>query len=204
MGGVLIKIEGFAPQDVADIEHAFSVARVAHRGQFRASGEPYISHPVAVADILYDAGIRDPKVFVLALIHDVDEDSSHLHKAPVPLRVTVDRSWDRLAGSFDSEIADDMFHITEPSYRDKRKQAVEYHFLVETGSERVWLVKLADRLHNLRTLGAMPVEKQKKKIDETKRYYLPIFQKAAAIFPREAGPLLSQLTNEIAALENFN
>lgn len=151
--------------EIEQIEHAYDFSRHAHEGQFRKSGEPYISHPLAVAGIL--AGWHlDAQTLCAALLHDVVEDThattndvGMLFGKPVALLVEGVSKLDRL--SFES---------------DQHAQAENFRkmLLAMAQDVRVILVKLADRLHNMHTMGAMPPEKRKRIARETLEIYAPI------------------------------
>src|SRR5699024_4315138 len=138
--------------DVSVIERAYAVAEKAHKGQKRRSGEPYITHPVAVAQILADLGIGS-KTIAAALLHDTVED-------------TV-LSLDELRADFGDEIAmlvDGVTKLDKVKYGDAAQAETVRKMIVAMSKDiRVLIVKLADRLHNARTWGFMPAEKAEKK-----------------------------------------
>ncbi len=156
----------YLPADeVGTIEDAYEFSRRAHEGQFRKSGEPYISHPLAVAGIL--AGWHlDAQTLCAALLHDVVEDTpataSEIEARfgkPVALLVEGVSKLDKLA--FASEQ-----HAQAENFRKM--------LLAMAQDVRVILVKLADRLHNMHTMGAMPAEKRRRIATETLEIYAPI------------------------------
>ena len=154
-----------APASIADIERAYAIGAQAHEGQFRRSGEPYIKHPLAVANLL--ASMRlDAATIMAALLHDVLEDTAV--------------SKPDLAGLFGAEVAelvDGVSKLTRINARSKAEaQADSFRkmMLAMTEDIRVILIKLADRLHNMRTLGAMPPAKQRRIARETLSIYAPI------------------------------
>lgn len=147
------------------ILQAFECARDAHEGQFRRSGDPYIIHPVAVAKIL--AGLHmDHETLMAALLHDVIEDTE----------VTKDE----LAAQFGNtvaELVDGVSKLTQIEFKSKA-EAQAHNFqkmtLAMAKDIRVILVKLADRLHNMRTLGPLHYEKRRRIATETLDIYAPI------------------------------
>lgn len=199
---------------ISDIQVAYQFAQKAHTGQLRASGEPYITHPLAVSRILLQAGITDPDLHIVALLHDVPEDNPDLVSRTVgqfPDHHTDD-DWKRLGPVlFDKRVTDMVEALTEPTidkyyYEDGkrvRKEKLYYDQLVSalTTFPEVILVKMADRLHNLRTLGAMSIAKQKNKIKETRKYYA-LFQAAVRKFPNLGAYLFGAIERTIAEHEH--
>lgn len=154
-----------ADEQVAVARRAYRLATHAHRGQRRLSGEPYIEHPVAVARIL--AGYRlDLETIVAALLHDVLEDT------PLTRESLVQHFGPTVAG-----LVDGVSKLTQLNARPHGEtQADNFRKMVLAMIEdiRVILIKLADRLHNMRTLGAMPPLKQRRIARETLEIYAPI------------------------------
>jgi len=162
---LLPALDYLSEEEIALVRQAFEFSRQAHEGQFRKSGEPYISHPLAVAGIL--AGWHlDAQTLCAALLHDVVEDTpatageieERFGKA-VSLLVEGVSKLDKL--SFESEQ-----HAQAENFRKM--------LLAMAQDVRVILVKLADRLHNMHTMGSMPPEKRKRIAGETLEIYAPI------------------------------
>ncbi|UYN84188.1 MAG: bifunctional (p)ppGpp synthetase/guanosine-3',5'-bis(diphosphate) 3'-pyrophosphohydrolase [Microcella sp.] len=149
--------------DIALIERAYQVAEAAHEGQTRKSGEPYITHPLAVAQILADLGIG-PKTIAAALLHDTVEDT--------------DYSLDKLRSDFGDEIAmlvDGVTKLDKVKYGDSAQSETVRKMIVAMSKDiRVLIVKLADRLHNARTWGFVPAESAQRKAQETLDIYAPL------------------------------
>ncbi|WP_411722594.1 HD domain-containing protein, partial [Mycetocola sp.] len=149
--------------DLSIIERAYTVAEKAHRGQKRQSGEPYITHPVAVAQILADLGIG-PKTLAAALLHDTVEDTGY------PL--------DELRAEFGDEVAmlvDGVTKLDKVKYGESAQAETVRKMIVAMSKDiRVLVIKLADRLHNARTWGFVPPEKAAKKATETLEIYTPL------------------------------
>lgn len=147
------------------IDQAYQVAFEAHEGQKRASGEPYISHPLAVAEILADMHM-DYQSIAAALLHDVIEDTA------------IDRTV--IASYFGEEITELVESISKlaqikfADHLEAQAENLRKMMLAMTRDIRVILIKLADRLHNMRTLGALPREKQRRIAKETLEIYAPI------------------------------
>jgi GTP diphosphokinase / guanosine-3',5'-bis(diphosphate) 3'-diphosphatase len=151
--------------DIAIIREAYKISDAAHLGQIRATGEPYISHPLEVASIAA-AWKLDSQAIQAALLHDVLEDTG------------VTRA--QLVQSFGSKVADlvdGLSKLDRLQFNTKAEQQAESFrkmLLAMARDVRVVLVKLADRLHNMRTLGAMPADKRRRIAKETMDIYVPI------------------------------
>ncbi len=153
------------PDDVALVEKAYLFSKSAHEGQFRKSGDPYISHPVAVAKLLAKWHL-DAQALMAALLHDVVEDTpatkqqvSEQFGKPVAELVDGVSKLDRI--EFQTEA-----HAQAENFRKM--------LLAMARDVRVILIKLADRLHNMRTLDSMATEKRKRIAKETLEIYAPI------------------------------
>ena len=160
------RIKQYHPtNDFSMIEKAYKFAEEAHRGQKRRSGEPYIIHPLRVAYILADFEL-DIETIVAGILHDTIEDTNY--------------TYNDVAHEFSPEIADLVDGVTKLgrlSYSTKEEiQAENYRkmFLAMAKDIRVILIKLADRLHNMRTLNYMTEEKQREKAQETLDIYAPL------------------------------
>ncbi|NBU58244.1 MAG: bifunctional (p)ppGpp synthetase/guanosine-3',5'-bis(diphosphate) 3'-pyrophosphohydrolase [Betaproteobacteria bacterium] len=153
------------PTDRELLTHAFDCARDAHSGQYRASGEPYITHPIAVAEVLTQWHL-DAHALSAALLHDVVEDTG------VDIAEIGSRFGDKVAHLVEGVSKLDRMHFAS------REQAQAENFrkmlLAMSRDVRVILIKLADRLHNMRTLGAVKAEKARRVAGETLEIYAPI------------------------------
>ena len=149
--------------DVSLIERAYATAEKAHRGQMRKSGEPYITHPVAVATILAEVGMTSPTL-AAALLHDTVEDT--------------DYSLEQLTADFGPAIAqlvDGVTKLDKIRYGERAQSETLRKMIIAMSRDiRVLLIKLADRLHNARTWRFVPVESAKKKARETLEIYAPL------------------------------
>ena len=157
--------EQFQKEEVEEIKKAFKTAEAAHAGQKRSSGEPYIIHPVAVAFILLNFGM-DFQSIVAALLHDTVEDTTILLS--------------QVSALFGKEIAALVDGVTKlekiPLHTEQEQQAENLRKMLLAMSEdiRVIIVKLADRLHNIRTLDYVEEQKRRDKARETLEIYAPI------------------------------
>ncbi|MFV0412527.1 MAG: RelA/SpoT family protein [Oscillospiraceae bacterium] len=158
-------IESGRPYNVEMLDKAYALAESAHKGQLRSSGDPYISHPVAVAAILLDLGL-DSESLAAAILHDVVEDTD------IPL--------EEISATFGEEVAflvDGVTKLTRikfSSVEEKQAENLRKMLLAMSKDVRVMLIKLCDRLHNIRTLGARPPQKQRDTALETMEVYAPI------------------------------
>ena len=164
--GLIERTESYLDQaKVRLIERAYYVAKEAPEGQFRRSGDPYIIHPIAVANILADLHL-DHETLMAALLHDVIEDTP--------------TTKEQLAAEFGeavAELVDGVSKLTQIEFKSKA-EAQAHNFqkmtLAMANDIRVILVKLADRLHNMRTLGPLHHEKRRRIATETLDIYAPI------------------------------
>ena len=154
-----------APPDVALVERAFQFSDSAHRGQFRKSGEPYITHPLAVASILSQWRL-DAQGLAAALLHDVMEDTAIT-------KTEIETSFGKpVADMVDGVSKLDQIEFT--SREDAEAESFRKMLLAMAQDVRVILIKLADRLHNMRTLDAMAPAHRKRIAHETLDIYAPI------------------------------
>lgn len=153
------------PSQVKEIEQAYRVAKAAHSGQFRSSGEPYVTHPVAVCQILADMRL-DHETLIAALLHDVIEDT------PV--------TQEELAAQFGEivgELVEGVSKLDKLKFPDQREAQAENFrkmMMAMVQDLRVILIKLADRTHNMRTLGSLRPDKRRRIARETLEIYAPI------------------------------
>ncbi|MEO7118676.1 MAG: RelA/SpoT family protein [Candidatus Limnocylindrales bacterium] len=195
--------------DLAPVNAAYLMAREAHEPQKRASGEPYVTHPLAVAQILAEMGL-DTVAVQAALLHDIPEDT--------------DFTVDDLEERFGPEVAKLVDGVTKlskfGSARTHEEQAAENirkMFLAMAEDIRVVLIKLADRLHNMRTLTALPIDKQVRIARQTAEIYAPLAERLGiwqikgeledlafkVLDPDGYGALASQLETHRRARESF-
>jgi GTP pyrophosphokinase len=153
------------PEDVAAVESALAFSAAAHHGQLRQSGEPYVSHPIAVARILTPLHM-DTQAIIAALLHDVVEDT--------------DVSLEDVTEKFGKSVADMVEGLSKldklqfETQEDAQAENFRKMLMAMARDVRIILIKLADRLHNMRTLGAVSVEKSQRIARETMEIYAPI------------------------------
>ncbi len=153
------------PEDISQLESAYQFSEAAHEGQFRASGEPYISHPLAVANILAQWHL-DSQALTAALLHDVMEDTS-------VTKTEISRNF----GKPIAELVDGVSKLDRIEFETQEKAQAENFrkmLLAMARDVRVILIKLADRLHNMRTLDAVEPRKRRRIARETLDIYAPI------------------------------
>ena len=175
-----VKIAGFSEQDIARITNAYHFAEKAHDGQKRRSGEPYIIHPVAVAQILAEMGM-DADSICAALLHDVVEDTPVTdEEIQKKFGATIEQLVDGVTKL--GQITTNKTHSNDDATKEERLMLMEQQqsenvrkmFLAMSRDIRVIIIKLADRVHNMRTLRFMPEEKRRFKARETLEIYAPI------------------------------
>lgn len=163
---LLAELKAYLPADSTKlVVDAYRFGARAHQGQTRRSGEPYISHPIAVARILADMRMDAPTI-AAAILHDVVEDT------PTALADLEQEFGSEVAALVDGVSKLDQMHFT--SRAEAQAESFRKMMLAMIEDIRVILVKLADRLHNLRTLDAMPRDKQVRIARETLEIYAPI------------------------------
>src|SRR4030081_3884643 len=153
------------PEDIVQLESAYQFSESAHEGQFRQSGDPYISHPIAVAQILAQWHL-DGQALTAALLHDVMEDTA----------VTKTEISDKF-GKHVADLVDGVSKLDRIEFQTQEEAQAENFrkmLLAMARDVRVILIKLADRLHNMRTLGAVAPAKRRRAARETMEIYAPI------------------------------
>src|ERR1700744_1151769 len=166
---LLDKLESYLPPaQVERVREAYDFGAERHRGQKRISGEPYITHPVAVADILADLRL-DGDTLVAAILHDVIEDTP-----------TAKAEIASIFGQVVAELVDGVSKLDQIQFKNRQEAQAESFrkmLLAMVRHRRGIMVKLADRMHNMRTLGAMPPVKRRRTARETLEIYAPIAER---------------------------
>lgn len=164
--GYLVKIKQYAPYlDLERVAKAYQFGEVAHTGQLRKDGTAFFNHPTSVSLILAELEM-DEETIIAALLHDTVEDTD----------VTL-ADVEKTFGKEVAALVDGVTKLAVINYETKQERQVENlrkMFLAMSSDIRVILIKLADRLHNIRTLGAMTTDKQKEKAEETIDIFAPI------------------------------
>lgn len=170
-------VRNYNPRCNADlIRQAYAYGAKMHEGQFRKSGEPYFTHPVAVAAILTEQHLDDATI-ITALLHDTIEDTKSTYSEV-----------ERLFGHEVAELVDGVTKLTNLQLSSTHSQQAENFrklFMAMSKDLRVILVKLADRLHNMRTIKSMKVEKQAQKARETMEIFAPLAGRMGMQWMRE-------------------
>ncbi len=170
-------VRNYNPRTNADlIRSAYTYGKQMHEGQFRKSGEPYFTHPVAVAAILTEQRLDDATI-VTALLHDTIEDTKSTYTEVA-----------RLFGEEVAELVDGVTKLTNlqlTSTESKQAENFRKLFVAMSKDLRVILVKLADRLHNMRTIKSMRPEKQAQKARETMEIFAPLAGRMGMQWMRE-------------------
>ncbi len=163
---LLRSVKGYnAKADLKEIQRAYQFAEASHQGQKRISGEDFIEHPLAVTQVLADLHL-DTTTLVASLLHDVVEDT--------------DVSLEQLEREFGPEVArivDGLTKLDTIAFKSREQEQAENvrkMIVAMAGDIRVLLIKLADRLHNMRTLSSLPAGKQRDKATETLEIYAPL------------------------------
>ena len=172
--GLIMRVRKYHPSDdISLIEKAYEVARNAHEGQLRKSGEPYIIHPLYVSSILADLEL-DKETIAAGLLHDVVEDTV-LTRQQIEEQFGADvaRLVDGVTKLKKLKLSGDYGDRTQVQ-QEMQARNLRKMFLAMAKDIRVILIKLADRLHNMRTMEFMPLEKQQRISQETLDIYAPI------------------------------
>ncbi|NUM25673.1 MAG: HD domain-containing protein [Candidatus Buchananbacteria bacterium] len=171
-----------SPDDLEQIGAAYEFSKYGHRNQFRDDGGRYFDHPRSVALIIFEElKLADWQMIVAALLHDIREDSYILTEQ-------------RIALNFGTTVAGWIKLLTKES-------GVDYHARLQSCRIwQVWVLKLSDRLHNLRTLDGCTPEKCRRQITETREVYIPLAEQLLLLLPPDQKHVGQHLKREIEAL----
>lgn len=221
-----VKENNWSEKDIREIQNSLMVAELHHRvkgpdgnirPQRRESGELYISHPWAVFQELITAGITDPDVLKAALVHDAPEDSPTMQQPEIDPETGVapksyvewrQETWNILAPMIGPIAATYTMSLARPKPDGislfSKEQANALYRLNLTKYHQTLLIKIPDRLHNVRTLDSMPPEKQRATIISTIDNYVPIFEFARQSYPEAVDYLMNELMNalRVAGMNN--
>lgn len=198
----------FLRRDVKRIRLAYFLAQGAHTAQIRENQEWYFEHARETTLILItECRRKDPNLVIAALLHDAGEDSEvfgdtegHTYSQ------WKGEARDEIKQHFGKEVADIVLTLTKPKVDGieiwTEEEALQmYYEQIRRASPKTLLVKMADRLHNLRTQYASTPEKQIRKIKETEEVYFPIFENARGRYPKETEYLIGEMKKSIEILK---
>lgn len=202
------RISNFSEPYKRQLNRAYQFSKYAHRDQKREGGERYFEHPRAVLLILMDeCKIKDPEILIPALLHDVAEDTA-LFGNPIKVAYSRwrDEALETLTLNFGKTIANIVLALSKPGVDnieifDKAQSAKMYLEGLKEIGEKAIIVKMADRLHNLRTLSFSSEEKIQKQIIETRTVYYPLFELCKKSYPEETKYLIDQMETAMKNLE---
>ncbi len=196
----------FSQEEIEDIDFAYDIAKEAHRPAVRDEGIRYFEHPRSGCLIMTDElGLYDRDLLISFLLHDVGEDT--------PMLGNVTKSYDefkrkaqlRLTKLFGEKVADTVIRLTKPSVDNIRfhnKQEVYDFYLAElVKSEEAILLKMVDRLHNLRSLQKDKPEKIERQIEETEEKYIPIFESVVGPQKEYVAMLVAKIKQQLSILK---
>ena len=200
--------EGLPEETLDIIDFAYDVSKAAHSLQYRDSGEQYFEHLRAVGLILiHECKILDPEMIIAALHHDAIEDTAIFGDRSTPFSHWKKKAEFRLGKVFNTETAKMVITLTKPKADggeikdDKEAHDIYINNLKNTDDLRIILIKMADRLHNLRTLPDTSPEKQRRIVKETERVYFPLFARAENDYPEIVNYMLDEMKLAISTLD---
>lgn len=205
------RLEGkFTEIELEDIDHAYDIAKGAHghKQQFRDSGERYFEHPRQGCLIILDElGIYDADLIISFLLHDTGEDTPEWGNIKVSYDTFVKKARYRIRKNFSERVFDNFIRLTKPAvdgvrFKDKKEVYDFYLAELQKSSEAV-LLKMVDRLHNLRSLKGNKPEKIAAQIKETEEMYLPMFSAVTGEWEEHAKIMVSKIKVELEQLKNI-
>ena len=203
-----LEVLGLNEEQIKNIDFAYDLAKEGHRHQKREGGMRYFEHVRSAALILMmECKLADPDAIKAALLHDMGEDSPMFGNITGSYEKWKETANYRLGLAFGEDTAKMVIAVTKPSvnnieFHNKQEAGEFYHHGLEAADARTMLVKMADRLHNLRTLGDTPPEKQLKQLKETREMYLPLFETVLAEYPEEGGHMIAEMEKVMQTIED--
>lgn len=204
----LKRLEGrFSKEQIEDIDFAYDIAKEAHRPAVRDGGVRYFEHPRSGCLIMMDElGLYNRDLLISFLLHDVGEDTPMLGNITKSYDVFREKARLRLAKLFGDRVADTVIRLTKPSIENicfhTKQEAYDFYLTELTKSEDAVLLKMVDRLHNLRSLRANKPEKLERQIRETRDVYLPVFETVSGEWKQYAEILAAKIKQQLAILES--
>jgi (p)ppGpp synthase/HD superfamily hydrolase len=196
----IVRLKDFSWEEKQDILYAYDIAKVGHGNQVRENGIRYFEHPRNTTLILLDeCGIRSTTLLKGALLHDTKEDTLLFGNAEHDTyRDSIKIATYRITKTFGKDVAEIVISVSKPKGIDlinlsDDELELMYRRNLEKASLDALLVKMADRLHNLRDIYSCTLEKQQRKVKETEEFYIPLFQKVLTKYPKEGQYLLDQM-----------
>lgn len=205
----IARLAALKRSDRMDIDMAYDIAKEAHRRFARDEGERYFEHLRAVALILIDeCHIIEPDIIISALLHDSIEDTPIMGNVFLPEREWRNTARYRLKKIFDYRVADTVIALTKPridgvkTTKKEISQKKKYATQILGAPPEAGIIKMADRLHNLRTLTGTTKEKQRRQIRETYDFLIPLFEKIKfGIYASHAEILRKKIGYELKTLQ---
>ena len=203
----LKRLEGrFSEEEIENIDFAYDLAKEAHRTAVRDEGMRYFEHPRSGCLIMIDElGLYDRDLLISFLLHDVGEDTPMFGNVTKSYDVFVAKARLRLTKLFGEKVADTVIRLTKPSVENIRfsskQEAFDFYVKELAKNEDAVLLKMVDRLHNLRTLPSDKPEKIEKQIRETRDVLLPIFEAVSGERKQYAEILVGKIKEQLAILE---
>lgn len=195
-----LKDMGYIDESIKRIDEAYALSYSIFSSIKRDTGEPYFKHLMGVSLILIDeCKVEDPEMVIAALFHDAIEDSVVYGDTSMPMSEWRETAYTRLSKTFDSNVAKMVITLTRPQVDgveikdDKEAHDVYISKLKETKDLRIILIKMADRLHNLRTLEGTTLDKKRRVIKDTKKVYFDLFKRAKDFYPEQYDYLLKKM-----------
>lgn len=196
----------FGQTDIQSIEFAYDMSKEAHRTQSRVGGQRYFEHPRAGCLIILDElGLYDRDMIIAFLLHDVGEDTPLLGNRRLSYEKFVKEVSFRLNGIFGNRVANNVIRLTKPGFGNEsfssKEEAFAHYIKALKEDEEAIILKMVDRLHNLRSLPLDRPTWIKKQLLETADVYMPIFSSVKGEMKDVAVALISKIRFEITRLK---